>query len=48
MKIEYHIALPSELIMVYQWQELPSLFHDVCWTNRPNKLQLVFTSYCLN
>lgn len=45
---EPHIDLPSEGIMVYQWQEMPDLFHSACWTNKPNKTELVFTSYCLN
>lgn len=47
-KIEPHIPLPSVMLMIHQWQKMPNLFHDVCWTNKPEKTKLVFTSYCLN
>lgn len=47
-KIEPHIPLPTEGLMTHQWQEMPNLFQDACWTNKPSKNKLVFTSYCLN
>ncbi len=46
--IEDHISLPSEGLMIHQWQEMPDLFDSVVWTNKPNKTEQVFTSYCLN
>lgn len=51
-KIENHISLPSEEIMVHQWQMMPGLFYDACWSYKdkakPYGRTLVFTSYCLN
>jgi len=48
IKIEFHIGLPSEAIMVHQWQELPWLFECACWSDKPERKKLIFTSYCLN
>jgi len=48
MKTEFHIALPSEKLMIHQWQEMPKLFEAICWRNRPYRTKLVFTSYCMN
>ena len=49
---EEGLLLPSELIMIHQWQQWNHMFPNVCWSvpdkNKPAGLAQVFTSFCLN
>lgn len=49
---EEGITLPSEKLMIYQWQTFPNWFEAIVWSYKDKKSRsgytTVFTSYCMN
>lgn len=46
---EKTLLLPSERIMIHQWQEHSYLFQQVAWSTKEGKYsRMIFTVFCMN